>query len=93
MSCPAPDRKALEGLWRQRLEEAKQQLISAQRAVEDVLREFSDAPEQDSRYAIRHALYSENLALKQFNRVLGLYRALMVTGIIPDEATFRDTEL
>jgi hypothetical protein len=79
------ERKALEEIWRKRLEDAKLQVLFAQNFVSDVKREMHDVPPPDSSYAYQEALKAETFAREKYNSVLRVYRALLVGGEIPKE--------
>lgn len=88
MSSPTPDRKALEGLWYQRLTDAKLRLDFARNYMSEVKRDFSsgEIPENEEAFAHAKALRAENFALDEYNRVLRIYTGLTVNGFIPDES-------
>jgi hypothetical protein len=80
-----PDRKALEDAWRNRLQEAKQKVDAARNRVNEMKEEALSIPAPDSGYSVRQAMQAENLALKEYRRVLTVYRELAVSGVIPQE--------
>lgn len=88
MSTPDPDRKALEELWRSRLNEARLRVELARNFLREVLRDFRDgtAPQPDGDFAYRRALHAENSALAECDRILRVYHDLTVDGKIPDES-------
>ena len=88
MNDPELERHSLEGLWRQRVENAKLRVDFAQNRVKEVHREFPapDIPPADGDFAFQKAIDAENAALREFDRVLRIFTDLVVRGIIPDES-------
>lgn len=88
MSAPTPDRKVLEELWRQRLNDARLRVDFAVDFAAEVHGEHpsGDIPESEYHLAQQQALRGENFAQAQYNLVLRSYTDLLVHGIIPDEA-------
>lgn len=89
-SNPTPDRRTLEELWRQRLNDAKLRLDFARNYLTEVRRDHAsgNVPDAERHSAYQDALRAENLAFAEYNRVLGSYTDLTVNGIIPDEAAW-----
>lgn len=87
MSSPAPDRKALEELWLNRLNDAKLRVDFARNYVIEVEHDFlaPDLPGADGNVAYGRARRAENLALSEYNHILGIVGALVLRGVIPDE--------
>jgi hypothetical protein len=94
MSSPTPDRKALEELWGQRLEDAKLQLDFARNYLAEVERDYSagSVPINELQFAHHKALRVENLALRHYNHVRRIYTDLMVNGVIPDESEWHKAQ-
>jgi hypothetical protein len=91
MTSPAPDRKELEDLWRQRLLDAKISVEFAQNYIHEILSDYATgAITQDvERFAHTKAVRQENFALRKYNHVLCIYTDLMVNGLIPNEDEWR----
>lgn len=87
MTGSAPDRKALEELWLNRLHDTALRLDFARNFVKELQRDFSAGalPSADGRY-FQRALYAENSALKEYERVLRIFTDLTVHGKIPNES-------
>jgi hypothetical protein len=88
MSSPTPDRRALERLWLNRLNDAKLRLDFARNYLAEVQRDYPsrDIPEHEHHFAHNKAVRAEDIALAEYNRVLRVYTDLTVDGIIPDES-------
>ena len=86
-----PTRRALEDLWRARLDNALLRLRFAQNYMREVQRDVGakDIPAADGRFAFQKALRAENLALAEYRRVLRIFRDLVVSGKTPDEEEWR----
>lgn len=86
-----PDRKALEELWRQRVNTARLRLEFARNYVAEVQQEVRQEglPSADGAFAYRQAIRSEINALSEFRRVLKIFTELTVDGKIPDENDYR----
>lgn len=87
MTGSAPNRQALEDLWRQRLNDAKLRLDFALNYMQEVQRDYpaDDIPDGEYHFSHQQALHGENLARAQYNRILHIYTDLIARGIIPDE--------
>lgn len=83
MSGSAPDRKAIEELWLNRLHDVALRLDFARSYVKELQRDSSSA---DGRYLHQRALHAENSALKKYERVLRIFSDLTVYGKIPNES-------
>ena len=83
-----PDRKTLEDLWRQRLNDAKLRVDFARNFVLEVERDFpsSEIPSSDGLFAHEKAIRAENDALAEYLRVRRIYDDLILNRTIPDEA-------
>ena len=70
------------------LTDARLRLDFARNYVAEVMRDFpsTDIPAADSNFAYRKAIRAESLALREYARVLRIYRDLTVQGVIPDES-------
>lgn len=88
MSSPTHDRKAIEDLWNQRLNDAKLRLDFARNYTSEVQRDYpsGDIPENEYHFAHSKGLRAENSALAEYNRVLRIFTDLTAHGMIPDEA-------
>jgi hypothetical protein len=88
MSTPEPDRKALEELWRSRLNEARLRVELARNFLHEVQRDFQDGtvPQPDGNFAYQRALKAENTALAEYSRILRVYHDLTMAGKIPEES-------
>lgn len=84
MSLPPPERKALEELWLKRLRDAKLAVDFAHNYFNEVQKDLSSLPSTDGQYALGRAVHAENVALRQYNRVLRIYTDL-VKGIMPND--------
>ena len=84
MSLPPPERKALEELWLARLRDAKLAVDFARNYFKEVQKDLSSLPPSDGQFALGRAVRAENVALEQYNRVLGIYTNL-TKGIMPTE--------
>jgi len=84
---PAPDRIALEDLWRRRLEDAELRLTFARQYLAEVQRDFpsSRRVHSDGAFAYQHALRAETFALAEYKRVLQIFTDLVTHGKIPEE--------
>lgn len=87
MSCPTPDRKLLEEIWRQRLNDAKLRLDFTRNYLQEVRQDYSagSIPENVEHAAHEQALRAEEVALAEYSQVLRIYDDLTTRGIIPDE--------
>ncbi|GEM_PF-1859872 len=87
MSSPTPDRRALEELWRKRLEDAKLRLEFARAYLREIEADnpSGDIPASDRVYAREKGYRSERAALEEYKRVLRVYADLMEHGVIPEE--------
>ena len=83
-----PDRKAMESLWRQRLNQAREHLGFARERNKEVHREFllREIPSPDGEFHRLQAVRAENVALRNYLRVLRVFTDLVTSGKIPDEA-------
>ena len=88
MGTPAPDRRALEDLWRQRLKDAELGLTFARQYLGEVQRDFPSPGKvhgADGSSAYEHALHAETRALTEYKRVLQIFNDLVTHGKLPDE--------
>lgn len=87
MSMCTPDRKALEDLWRQRLNDAKLRLDFARNYLSELRRDYpsDDIPAGEYHFSHQQALRGENFALKEYRRVLRILTDLTVHGKVPNE--------
>jgi hypothetical protein len=77
----------LEELWRSRLKEAQLRWLLARNTVKDAQRDlaFDDPDTAVSRLALQKALHAENIAVKEYRRVVAIFKDLLVDGRIPEE--------
>ena len=89
---PTPlNRQELEARWRQRLDVARLRLQFAHTYVKEVQRDLQQGsvPSADGNVALERAQRSENVAVVEYNRVLGIFTDLVVAGKIPDKKPAR----
>ena len=84
-------REQLEDLWRARLQDAKGQYdVSVQIAKEATeLWNQRVFPPTDGSVNLRKALQAENLARREYMRVLQMFTELILRGKIPEEVPSR----
>ena len=87
MTNAQPDRKALEELWRGRLNEARLRVELARNFMREIQQDFKNGtmPQPDGNVAFQRAVRAENSALAEYSRVLRVFHDLTVNGKIPDE--------
>ena len=75
------------------MKDAKLRVDFAQIYVTEVARDFPpvDALNTNGVFAYRHAVRAENSALREYARVVRIYRDLTVNGVIPDESEWLKT--
>ena len=71
-------------MWLKRLHDAKLRVDFARNYFNEVHRDLSSLPLSDGQFALGRAVHAENVALQQYNRVLGIYTNL-IKGIMPTE--------
>jgi hypothetical protein len=83
-----PDRKALEALWRERLQRVRMEMDVASSFANGLRREGrpADSPSPDGGVAYRQAVRAEAAALAEYARILRLFADLVLAGKIPDES-------
>jgi len=87
MTNAQPDRKLLEELWRDRLNEARLRVELARNFLREIQQDFKNGtmPQPDGDFAFQRAGRAENSALAEYSRVLRVFHDLTVKGKIPDE--------
>ena len=84
MNSPTPERRVLEHLWLERVNDAKFQLHFARNSLDQVVNDLPMTT-PDGHFAYQKALKAECLALREYGRVLRVFHDLTVNGIIPNE--------
>ena|SRR5690242_6480677 len=82
-----PTRREIEELWRTRMRNAALRLDFARNFVKEVQRDFPPelVPSADGQFALQKALQAESFASAEYRRVLRIFTALVMEGIVPDE--------
>lgn len=82
MSSPTLHKPSVEELWRERLADAKLRLDFSRNYVQEVAFDFPIPASPDGIVALRHAMRAEELALKEYNRVLRIYENIVVERVV-----------
>ena len=94
MGDAAPNREALEQLWRDRVNDVKLRLDFARSYAKEVREDVhrGAVPSPDGSFAYQRALRMETLALAEYVRVMRIFSALVLEGKIPDETAWQQSK-
>lgn len=80
------DRRALERLWRDRLNEARLRLEAATSDLNQTHRDFyASGGLSSGHFALERAIRVERMALVEYRRILCIFIGLVSSGRVPDE--------
>lgn len=77
--------RPLEAIWFGKLQKARKALSVASANVKALKSEYLTLPPSDGHYAYRQALATETEAQAEYNRVLRVFRQIVLNGSVPDE--------